>query len=414
MPTINLLSVETVGVDMKTNPLLLGNRKLHAATNLVFEEGVIRTRPGIAYHSLEVSGQFQGGCSYRPQYGLSAGTFSETGDGLALAVSGHVYHVSVEADAPCPAVKLTASATYKGKGAVHLFQAENHLVVQNPDTVTIWWDGEGVPTISPGMVEQEWNDPETPWDELNEPDPVANIPDCDPPPQPWQVEYTILDANTKVAIVNALIRVDRLGVNKFIGGTDANGKYTFSPKERRYLFKVDAAGYFPFENYYTYRRPRNEEERDGCYFVSAADRTIRYVVYLTPFVSGGTPPPPPTPDPDPEPVCDFVIENVWMGTPGDPTLPGEPGYNTGPFYYGEMTVRNTGAVPITGVTPSLEGFAVNPVWSPASATIAAGGSQTFSLTTDSSDFTGFRFYVNTSCVNVNRVWYAPDGINPYT
>lgn len=72
MSRVNILGIETRGVDMKTSPLLLGNKKLHAATNVVFEESVVRTRPGFRYYDLGAQGQFQGAAVFRPQEGLSA------------------------------------------------------------------------------------------------------------------------------------------------------------------------------------------------------------------------------------------------------------------------------------------------------------------------------------------------------
>lgn len=72
MSRINILGIETRGVDMKSSPLLLGNTKLHAATNVVFEESVVRTRPGFRYYNLVAQGQFQGASAYRPNEGLSA------------------------------------------------------------------------------------------------------------------------------------------------------------------------------------------------------------------------------------------------------------------------------------------------------------------------------------------------------
>ena len=78
---INLLQLGTQGVDMKTNPLLLTNQKLRAATNLAFDEGVIRTRPGFRYESWGATGQFQGAGEFRPRVGISSNTLSISGLG---------------------------------------------------------------------------------------------------------------------------------------------------------------------------------------------------------------------------------------------------------------------------------------------------------------------------------------------
>ena len=283
MSRINILSLETVGVDVKSNPLVLGNKKLHNATNIVFEEGVVRTRPGFRYVDLGVCGQVQGVCSYRPQSGLSAGTFGPELTGIALVVSGDLHFASVDGCGELQrSVRLTLSKTYQNKGAVHLFQAENHLIVQNPETVTMWWDGEGIPTISPGMAEQDWNDPETPWDEVDLTAPTAAIPDCDPPEQPWNVEVTVLEVISDIPIPYPLYYVDRLGTTTFTGVGDVDGKFNFAPREKRYLLRIIKSGYKTAEEYHDFRRPRNSENRDGCYLVDAAARTIYLTVYLEP------------------------------------------------------------------------------------------------------------------------------------
>ena len=88
MSQLNILQLGTQGVDMKSNPLLLGNNKLHAATNMMFDEGVMRTRFGINYESLGAEGQFQGACEFRPQEGISANVVSDAASGLAVVADG--------------------------------------------------------------------------------------------------------------------------------------------------------------------------------------------------------------------------------------------------------------------------------------------------------------------------------------
>jgi hypothetical protein len=150
MPRINILQLGTRGVDMKSNPLLLGNKKLHAATNMVFEEGVLRTRPGFRYSATGATGQFQGASEYRPSKGISAGRFSSADDSVAIAAGGVLF-----VDGTPVAANLAAGASY------HIYQAENYLIAQCESARTLWWDGSKI-TESPGMSEQDWNDPEPP------------------------------------------------------------------------------------------------------------------------------------------------------------------------------------------------------------------------------------------------------------
>jgi hypothetical protein len=170
MPKATLFEAGTIGVDLKTNPLFLGKKKLHAATNLVFEEGVLKTRPGFRYLPLGCTGIFQGACEFHPKRGLSTASFSELEGGVVVAVGGKLYF-------NCGLVK---GVEFPCHGNVNLFQAENYLIIQHTESETYWWDGVNPPVKSPGMNEQDFNDPEMPFVELETVAPVGDVPACAP------------------------------------------------------------------------------------------------------------------------------------------------------------------------------------------------------------------------------------------
>lgn len=170
MPKATLFEAGTIGVDLKTNPLFLGKKKLHAATNLVFEEGVLKTRPGFRYVPLGCTGIFQGACEFHPKRGLSTASFSELEGGVVVAVGGKLYF-------NCGLVK---GVEFPCHGNVNLFQAENYLIIQHVESETYWWDGVNLPVKSPGMNEQDFNDPEMPFVELEMDAPVGDVPPCAP------------------------------------------------------------------------------------------------------------------------------------------------------------------------------------------------------------------------------------------
>lgn len=161
MAIFNVISLDTQGVDMKSNPLRLGNRKLHAATNIAFEEGVLKTRPGFEYYSLGITGQFQGACEFSPSLGLSYRSFVGAQSALAIAVAGEIYLTdTTKGEVACAPLQLSTGAPYACSGDVNLYQAENFLIVQNRNANTHWWAGIGQLVESPGMSEDLfWEDP---------------------------------------------------------------------------------------------------------------------------------------------------------------------------------------------------------------------------------------------------------------
>lgn len=166
MATVPIIKPGTRGIDGKADPLTLGTGQLAHAVNLRFEEGQIKTRPGIKYWDLGIQGQFQGATLFCPSLGLSANSFAHSGAQLALAVGGGVYvSGTTSTTVSCQPVKL--KGTEEGEcdpkdpkclGDVFLFQAENYLIVQSTTRTTMWWDGVADLVKSPGMVSNEDQD----------------------------------------------------------------------------------------------------------------------------------------------------------------------------------------------------------------------------------------------------------------
>jgi hypothetical protein len=284
MSRLNILTLGTLGVDQKTNPLLLSaSRKLHTATNLVFEEGVVRTRPGFRYVSLKASGQFQGACEFAPAKGQSSGTFSETGAGIAWTVDGVPMFTTLGDGCVCKTVPLSFDAPFRCKGEVHLYQAENYLILQNPETRTYWWNGSSEIVPSPGMAEQDWNDPEMPFLENDLTPSVADIPDCAPVVLPWGVRFTVIDAITKLAIPLPIWAFKLKTVLKFDGIGDLDGQFTLEPLAKRYHYTISKTGYYPKTDVaVTFQAPTNEDTHNPCRVIIEGARIVDYVVELTP------------------------------------------------------------------------------------------------------------------------------------
>lgn len=302
MPRINLLGVGTSGVDLRSNPLSLGNRKVRFATNLQFHEGVVLTRPGLIGRTLGRSGTLQGHCRYAPGTGLSSQTFGPKYSGIAFVMDGDLFF-----NDGFNTKSLTTDKPYCNLGPVSLYQAENWLIAQNPAGTTIMWDGISEPIRSKGMNEVHWNDPETPWEEALPVRPVAEIPDCDPAPQPWWVKFMVLDAVTLLPIPSAVWSIRRLSAVVFNGVTPTDGTFTIAPAEREYFYSITAKGYYPVnDTRTTFRRPRNAEDRDDCYTVAAADRQLTRIILMTPLPDGWTPGTPPPVDPE-EGGCSYDI-----------------------------------------------------------------------------------------------------------
>lgn len=224
---------------MKTNPLLLSNQKLHAATNLVFDEGVIRTRPGFRYEKTPASGQFQGAAEFRPRQGISSNRLSELYGGVVFVADGNVW-------AGCKQI----GEGFFCKGDVNLFQAENYLILQCRETSTFWWDGVSGLVASSGMNEQDWNDPETPLQVIETVAPVADIPECDidGSESGIEVRFLVIDHVTELPIDDVVWTVKRNGNRAYHGLSGSDGRFTFKPRPRVYAYDLRKDGYTAIED----------------------------------------------------------------------------------------------------------------------------------------------------------------------
>lgn len=236
MSRINMLQLGTLGVDLRTNPLLLGNKKLHSSTNMVFEEGVLKTRPGFRYCPSGASGQFQGACEFRPQRGISSGTFSDVAAGVLIAAGGSIYFGGSK----------VASDLFTNKGEVNMYQAENYAIIQNIQTSTYWWDGNLL-TKSPGMLEQDWNDPDTPLTEVAFVAPVAEVVSCENLPDTYLVDFLVLDKYTEEPISYPTWNFKANGTVAYEGVGASDGTWEFIPVKRSYKYNVYKSGYEPKE-----------------------------------------------------------------------------------------------------------------------------------------------------------------------
>ena len=142
----------TAGVDMRVNPLSLGGRKLAFAVNLEFSEGIIRTRPGFHYQRLGASGALQGAAHYAPSKGLSAMTFAPELSALVAVIDGAILLADATDGSVSCLHPMCGTTSFRERGAVWLYQAENYLVAQNPQSNTFFWDGYGCWQKSPGMA----------------------------------------------------------------------------------------------------------------------------------------------------------------------------------------------------------------------------------------------------------------------
>lgn len=236
MPKINLFNhIESRGIDSKSNPLLLGNKKLHLASNFLWDEGVMRTRYGFRYIPLGMSGQFQGACEFFPSKGISSQRLSEAPSGLTIVVGGNLFFN--KSTNPCSHVAISDTAPFCGKGDVNLYEAENYVIVQNKNTETYWWDGFTL-TKSPGLQEESWNDPEMPMTEIR---PVSPIPAVPVVPRP-NVRFTIINDDTEQLMTGAVVS---LIVNTAVAynATSVDGAVSFITEKRIYRYTVERAGF---------------------------------------------------------------------------------------------------------------------------------------------------------------------------
>ena len=238
MPKIVLLDAETRGVDLRTNPLFIGKKKLHSAVNLIFEEGVVRSRFGFSYNFLGCTGRFQGFAEYYPKKGLSTETFSLVEGNLVVAVSGAFYM----------GCQRVACVTFPATGNINLYQAENWLILQHRDFSTYWWDGTPLTCAvrSPGVSVQDWDDsfgvgpPTIPPDPpIPTPPPLPEPPPPVPTPdQDSEIRVVVVDDNTEEVVIGAAITLTVNDSTAYSGITDDSGAYVKVVPKRSYELTV--------------------------------------------------------------------------------------------------------------------------------------------------------------------------------
>jgi len=353
MPKITLFNAETVGVDMKTNPLFLGGKKLHSAVNLAFDEGTLKTRPGFVYSDVIASGCFQGVGEYRPARGISSRAFGESGCSLFVVVDGALYRDG------CP----TGFSPFSCAGPIHIFQAESYLIFQSPQTKTYWWDGSTL-VESKGMNESDWNDP-SPQRTIIEPEtPVANIPACEniDGDENYLLMFYVIDSETQEPLKDVRVTVYRNNRVHKEGLTGSDGRWSFRTKKRTYVYEM-------FKHCYL-------DITATTVVVKGDQEVIRGMEYACQN-------------------CDWDITSATVSSNGSLTS------------LGTVTIANTGEIDL--FVNSIGVVCGNSVIDPALPfTIPAGETQVFTVASLDCELTDTALSVNTNCGDLNGVW-EPEG-----
>jgi len=150
MAKVTIIQAGMAGVGMKSNPLFLPENRLAGATNMQFDEGTISTRAGFRYHDLGIAGQFQGVSIYSPSRGLSHKPFADPYTAVVTAVGGALHYNLVLDSSVSSPVEILGDARMSGSD-INIYQAENYLIAQGNFCDTIWWEGAGKFTLSPGL-----------------------------------------------------------------------------------------------------------------------------------------------------------------------------------------------------------------------------------------------------------------------
>lgn len=354
MPKITLFNAETVGVDMKTNPLFLGGKKLHSAVNLAFDEGTLKTRPGFVYSDVIASGCFQGVGEYRPARGISSRAFGESGCSLFVVVDGALYRDG------CP----TGFSPFSCAGPIHIFQAESYLIFQSPQTKTYWWDGSTL-VESKGMNESDWNDP-SPQRTIIEPEtPVANIPACEniDGDENYLLMFYVIDSETQEPLKDVRVTVYRNNRVHKEGLTGSDGRWSFRTKKRTYVYEMFKHCYLGITA--------------TTVVVKGDQEVIRGMEYACQN-------------------CDWDITSATVSSNGSLTS------------LGTVTIANTGEIDL--FVNSIGVVCGNSVIDPALPfTIPAGETQVFTVASLDCELTDTALSVNTNCGDLNGVWEEAGG-----
>lgn len=238
---VNLLTVGTAGVDLKVNPLFVSNKKLANACNMTFDEGVMRTRPGIRYTSLRARGQFQGATEFRPARGISAESFGDDLFRLVFVVGGGLLYQHEG----CFVSSVGSGEEFRCAGPVTLFQAENYVIAQSPCSDTYWWDNVTF-TRSPGMNEEVWEDPHVQNTELEIVKPVGVLQECYEDPNTCAVTLRFFCQETGTPLSGVNWEVTYNGTISDTGTTDAEGHSEIRVVPRDYRISASMPGHIGF------------------------------------------------------------------------------------------------------------------------------------------------------------------------
>lgn len=358
MPKIVLFNAETVGVDMKTNPLFLAGKKLHSAVNMAFDEGTIKTRPGFAYGATIATGCFQGVGEYRPARGISSRAFGESGCSLFVVVDGTIYRDG------CP----TGPAVFSCNGPIFIYQAESYLIFQSPQTKTYWWNGTEL-VASPGMNESDWNDPSPQRTVLEHATPVANIPVCEniSGDEDYLLMFYVIDDETQEALSNVDITVYRNNRVHKRGVTGADGRWSFRTKKRKYVYEVRKSCY------------DCASCEHGAFGEVVVQGNQEEIVAMTEVCAD----------------CDWDITSATVGSNGSLTS------------LGTVTIANTGEVDlvVSGIGVVCGGSVITP---DLPYTVPAGETQVFLVSSLDCELLDTALSVTTNCGTLNGVWENPE------
>jgi len=237
MPTLNILTAGTRGVDMKSNPLFLGRERLHAATNMTFDEGTLKTRPGFRYLPLGIRGRFQGSSVYSPSEGISFKPFADPVSSLVTVAAGCVsVNDTTTGCLSCKPKLVCGSGGFGDAGEVHVFQAENYLIFQSPSSFTYYWDGAGCLSQSPGLTLEEECAPYE-----YRPLPVELPEEKLPCPQDFRI--VIRDASTLKPIYNAALELVSEYGRRFLADSNTDGVVEHEIHSGDYTYTAKLTGY---------------------------------------------------------------------------------------------------------------------------------------------------------------------------
>lgn len=162
MPLRTIIKNGVRGVDGKSDPLTLGTKYMAHAVNMAFKDGRMFTRPGIDFQPLNLKGKFGGASLFVPSLGISFRPFAPCGARMATAVGGKIYvNNAPNTGVICrpmllkgPEETCSRSVDDECSTDIHIYTAENLLVVQSLNRNTMWWTGEGDLTVSIGMASE--------------------------------------------------------------------------------------------------------------------------------------------------------------------------------------------------------------------------------------------------------------------